>query len=140
MKVLTYKSYRMIFVTNNSPNKVMHYLDAFNEIGCFEIITEYLYRNEVSPNILTRILHRLGIPLDQHNINARLIKSNIQHKPDIIFIVKGNNIYPSTLRRIKKNNPNVKIIAFSNDNMSLRHNASLYFESTKSVQRKDHLY
>jgi spore maturation protein CgeB len=71
-------------------------------------------------------MHKLKLPLDADNINKLLLEYNYANI-DILFTVKGNTIYPWTLRKIKKKYPNIKIISWSLDDMYAWHNRSLYY-------------
>jgi spore maturation protein CgeB len=118
---------KVLFVSNSSTDGIMHFLDAFLQNSNLDIKVEHLYTNKIKSNFWTKALHKLGIPKDFDRINQRVEKANAKYRPDIIFIVKGNSIYPWTLKRLKKTNPNGKVVSFSNDNMSLWHNKSLYY-------------
>ena len=118
---------KVLFVSNSSADHIMHFLDAFLQNRNLDIKVEHLYTNKIKSNFLTKVLHKLRIPQDFDRINQRIEKANAKYRPDIIFIVKGNSIYPWTLKRLKKTNPNGKVVSFSNDNMNLWHNKSLYY-------------
>ncbi|MBD3797008.1 MAG: glycosyltransferase family 1 protein [Campylobacterales bacterium] len=46
---------------------------------------------------------------------------------DILLIVKGNDVYPSTLKKIKTVYPSIQLVSWSLDDMYAWHNRSLYF-------------
>ena len=109
----------MLFVSNSSTDGIMHFLDAFLKNPSLDVRVEHLYIKKTKPNFFTKILHKIGIPRNFDRINQRLERTNASYGPDIIFIVKGNSIYPWTLKRLKETNPKVNVVSFSNDNMTL---------------------
>lgn len=50
------------------------------------------------------------------NINKSLINFIILNEPDVIFFYRSNEIFPSTLKIIKKHNSNIKLVFYHNDN------------------------
>ena len=76
--------------------------------------------------LLERIMFKLKIPFDKYKSNDKLLKYNFKNI-DILFIVKGIEIYPWTLKKIKNKYPNLKIISWSQDDMYAWHNRSLYY-------------
>lgn len=83
-----------------------------------------------------KVAHRLfqyGLPirLPDNSDENKKIKNFINktaHSPyDIVWIDKGLTIDPETLLYIKKVSPLTKIVSYSPDNMSLRHNQSQNF-------------
>lgn len=68
-----------------------------------------------------------GLPVripENNNENEKikeLVKSN---NYDVLWIDKGNTIYPETLTFVKSHSPHTVIVSYSPDNMALRHNQS----------------
>jgi spore maturation protein CgeB len=79
-----------------------------------------------SQTLLDKIKFKLKIPSDIYSYNKQLKNYNLNNI-DIVFIVKGNEIYPSTLKKIKVNFPHIKFINWSQDDMYAWHNRSLYY-------------
>lgn len=77
-----------------------------------------------------RIAHHLfliGIPIslpDNSYANKEIIKFAKKNKYDVVWIDKGVTINKKTLEKVKKLQPDTKIISYSPDNMALRHNQS----------------
>lgn len=77
-----------------------------------------------------RIIYHLflfGIPLrlpDLIEVNKRILEKVKNNDYDIIWIDKGIIVFPETLKEIKTQSPETKIISYSPDNMALRHNQS----------------
>ena len=70
-------------------------------------------------------LYGLPIRLPENNKeNKEIIDCINKNNYDIVWIDKGITIFPETLRAIRKTSPQTKIISYSPDNMTLRHNQS----------------
>ena len=70
-------------------------------------------------------LFQLGLPvtIPDNNGENKTICSLISHNNyDIVWIDKGQTIFPETLQYIKKVSPHSIIVSYSPDNMALRHN------------------
>jgi len=118
---------KLLFISNSSPNRINHILDAFKNRDDLIVEELHQYKNNIKRTFFTKVFDKLKLPLDIDNLNQRLLNKIDEFKPDIIFIVKGNVIYPWSLKKIKNKYPNIKLISFSNDNMSLWNNKSLYY-------------
>lgn len=93
----------------------------------------YYYKS----NIIDRILWKLSIPRDITGVN-KVIKNIEYRNYPIVWIDKGNTIKPSTLKFLKYNNPNVKIISFAEDDMFVKHNRSFYYR--KCLKYYDYIF
>ena len=70
-------------------------------------------------------LFQLGLPvtIPENNGENKTICSLVsQNDYDIVWIDKGQTIFPETLQYIKKVSPHSIIVSYSPDNMALRHN------------------
>jgi spore maturation protein CgeB len=81
-----------------------------------------------SPTLLYRILWKLRLPLDDMGINSLLKSEAKKSNFDVIWIEKGNMIWPSTLASIKKMSPDSALISCSEDDMYARHGHSLWYK------------
>ena len=96
--------------------KVAHHIDVIN--------------SSIKYNLWTRIANRLflyGLPIrlpDLNEINKKIIERINAFNYDIVWIDKGIIVFPETLKEIKKQSPQTKIVSYSPDNMALRHNQS----------------
>lgn len=80
-----------------------------------------------APSFLFRVFWKLKIPLDNMGVNAKAYGA-IQHFPfDIVWIEKGNMIWPWMLRRIKKLAPLARLVSCSEDDMYASHGHSLWY-------------
>ena len=70
-------------------------------------------------------LFQLGLPVtipDNNGENKTICSLVSQNDYDIVWIDKGQTIFPETLQFIKKVSPHSIIVSYSPDNMALRHN------------------
>ncbi len=118
---------KLLFVSNSSPNRINHILDAFKNRDDLIVEELHQYTNDIKRTFFTKIFDKLKLPLDVDKLNQRLLNKVDEFRPDIIFIVKGNVIYPWTLKKIKNKYFNSKIVFWSQDDMYAWHNRSLYF-------------
>lgn len=96
-------------------------------------IVDVVNSREKPINLWYKITYHLflyGFPIrlpDCSKANKKIKKLIKINNYDIIWIDKGVTINPRTLRKIKKQQPNAKIVSYSPDNMALRHNQSQNF-------------
>lgn len=79
------------------------------------------------PNFYFRILAKLRIPPDPQGMNKSICRIFLDKKIDIIWIEKGNMIWPSTLRYVKERFPETKLISISEDDMYANHGHSIFY-------------
>ena len=120
---------RILIVNNNTtsalkPN-IIKYFKALKSHNIFSINN---YEKRVKYSFLEKIFNKVRIPIDINNFNKRIIIKVKKINPDIIFVIKGNNIYPSTISKIRTFNQNIKLINWSLDNMLKKHNSSRYYD------------
>jgi spore maturation protein CgeB len=90
-----------------------------------EVQVLFAYPKNYKRTTLDRVLHKIKIPIDANNLNKSIKESCISFKPDIVFIVKGVTVKPSTLKFIKARG--IKSISWSNDDMFAWHNRSYWY-------------
>ena len=117
----------VLVVTNTDPVKINHIVDSFGESENLTVTVLNQYNIAHRASLTERILYKLKIPMDTDKLNQRIIKSIDKATPDIIFIIKGNIVYPTILKRIKKLYPKIKLISWSLDDMYAWHNRSIYY-------------
>lgn len=76
-------------------------------------------------SLLKKIRFKLKLQQDIYEINKKLLSYDMS-KIDIIFVVKGNEISPSTLKKIKNKYPAITLINWSLDDMSGWHTKSIF--------------
>jgi spore maturation protein CgeB len=130
---------KVLFVSNSKRKFVNnHILDAFIKRDDLSLNILHLLDDGFHESILDKILIKLKIPPNYNNINESIISAVRKFRPDIVFVVKGNSIYPWTLRKIKKINCNIKLVSWSLDDMYAMHNRSLYY--SYGLKFYDHVF
>lgn len=74
-----------------------------------------------------KVLWKLGFPLSKNPINKMLLRAVKNHRPNILWIEKGNSIFPQTIKRVKRIVPDCQIVSHSEDDMFAFHNRSWYY-------------
>lgn len=118
---------KILFVSNSSADKINHILDAFQARNDLQTEVLHQYIGKVKKTFLSKIFDKLKIPLDIDKLNKRLLEKIEEFKPNILFVVKGNSIYPWILYKIKHKYPYLKIVSWSQDDMYAMHNRSFYY-------------
>ena len=99
---------------------------AFERKKNINIIPLLKEKLKLENNLITKIRHKIRLHKDSFDINNKLLSYNLDNI-DIVFIVKGNEVYPDTLKKISKKFPSIKLINWSLDDMSGWHTKSLFF-------------
>lgn len=123
---------KMLFVSSSDPKTLNSMYEAYKDLDGIRVDISYrtntystYYDNKSS--FLEAVFFRLKLPLDKEKHNDRIISLCKEHNYDYVFIVKGNHVKPSTLKKIKKINKNIKIISWTQDDMFAWHNRSIYY-------------
>jgi len=108
-------------------------------LGDLEIDVDVIYSSLLNENIsiATKIvraaLRRIGLHPERNKENKQ-IKDKISIKNyDILFIEKGLTIRASTLKRVKSLQPNIKIVSYFLDDISLKHNFTYYYRKSLHI-------
>lgn len=120
---------KILFISNgilNEKENSLYLFEAFKRLPNCIIKIEYLFNTKPRINLFYKIFYKLRVPLDLNNLNQRILKKIKLFLPDILFIVKGNNVYPSTLKYIKLNYK-TKIVSWSQDDMYNMINRSFFY-------------
>lgn len=118
---------KILYVSNRGEGDFNRTLTALREIYKSSLSVIYRWHCIHEENVIERIFNKAKFPLDLDGLNRRLYQKVLADKPDVIFIPKGNYIFPKTLRKIKKNLPNIKIVSWSLDDMHAWHNKSMWY-------------
>jgi spore maturation protein CgeB len=118
---------KILVITNSSEYNLDYLVNSFQNTSGLIVKTEYLWLKGRRFTLLYRLFNKLKVVLDLDDVNKRLLSNIKVFNPNIVFIVKGNSIYPWTLKYIKYNYPEIKLVSFSNDNMSIWSNKSIYY-------------
>lgn len=120
------KDLKLLFVYNSAPmpQTRLKTLSAWKTLSR-EVKVLFAYPKNYKRTIVDRVLHKIKMPRDANNINISIREACISFKPDVVFIVKGVTIKPSTLKFIKARG--IKSISWSNDDMFAWHNRSYWY-------------
>jgi spore maturation protein CgeB len=119
---------KVLFVSDSHKFHVNnHLLDSFYLRSDINLEVIHAYPDFQRESIIKKIFEKIKLPIDFGKVNNLLIKKVYNFNPDIILIVKGNTIFPNTLKKIKKINSNIKIVSWSLDDMYAFHNRSFYY-------------
>ncbi len=64
-----------------------------------------------------KLAWKLGFQLDLEKINKRMVQKAEELNPDIIWIEKGNMIWPGTLRKLRSLCPDAHLVSYTDDDM-----------------------
>ena len=113
------------------PETRLKTLHAWKEIAeVVEVL--FAYPENYKPSLFDRLLRKFKVPRDPAGLNLAMLKSVSKHHPDLVFIVKGVTVKPSTLKKIQGQ---TKVVSWSNDDMFAWHNRSLWY--TKGLRHYD---
>ncbi len=118
---------KVLFVSNGWKREVSALVDSFRDKENLIVEFEHLWLNKPKHSFIYRVFNKLKLELDIDDLNKRILYHIKSFNPDIVFIVKGNSIYPWTLKYIKHKYSNIKLVSFSNDNMYFWKNKSIYY-------------
>ena len=68
-----------------------------------------------------RVALKLHRPFDGNRANTKLLEALRARRYDMLWIDKGNTLRPRTLARARSMQPRMSLVAYSPDNMALRH-------------------
>ena len=82
----------------------------------------------VFKDFITRVRWKLRVPKDVVGINQKIREQAKKDPPDCLWILKVPTLWPSTLRYVRKNCPDCKIVFYSEDDMFAHHNRTRFFD------------
>lgn len=109
MKIFIVGSDRIYAIEN-------YYAKYLRELGCEVLLfsAQSLFYDYYQHNLLNKIIYRIGFSEILYNIN-KLFKVNVERfNPDILFIFKGMELFPSSLQWAKSKN--IKLVNYNPDN------------------------
>lgn len=121
----------------NKRPKILYVHNAYeiplDRVKCYASLKKYAadidilftFSADYHRTFFDKIMYAAKLPTDPCHINHRLIKKVAEFKPDLVFVVKGVTIRPSTLCNIKA--AGAKLVSWSNDDMYGWHNRSWYY-------------
>jgi len=86
-------------------------------------------KTQVNAKTISRLSYcmKLGVHLDTEKINRKLLNISRKPEPDLIWIEKGNMVYPNTLATLHRLFPRSVIVSYSEDDMFNPINRSLLY-------------
>lgn len=78
-------------------------------------------------SLVDRIMWKIGFPIDRARVNIKIREAIAEGVYDIVWVEKGNTIYPSTLRYVRRQLPTAQLIMLAEDDMYALHNRSWYY-------------
>lgn len=83
-------------------------------------------------SLFEKLMWYFRIPLDRLNYNSLLSDYDLSDF-SFVIIIKGLELRPRVLNRIKLNYPKVKLVNLSLDDMSAKHNTSIYYDRALTI-------
>ncbi|MDX1976398.1 MAG: glycosyltransferase [Pseudanabaenaceae cyanobacterium bins.68] len=120
---------RILFVAELSSHaRAKQRLEALRDLGY--AVTEISTVSEQGdrPSLIQRLRWKLGYPADLVKLRQTLPELAQEFAPDLIWIEKVLTLPPSTYHQLRQILPQVKIIFYSEDDIFLRHNRSVYLK------------
>jgi spore maturation protein CgeB len=85
------------------------------------------------PKLWHRVRRKLGYPVDVVGLNKKLLPAIAEFQPQLLWIEKANTILPSTYQQIKESFPNLKIAYYSEDDIYIFDNRSVYLQQSLPI-------
>lgn len=102
---------------------------AFNRMKNVNIVPLIEKSQKLKYSFISKVRYRLRLHQDIYQINNKLLSYDLT-SIDIVFVIKGNEIYPSTLKNLKEKKITLRLINFSLDDMYAKHNRSFFYTNT----------
>ena len=87
------------------------------------------------PSLSYRVLCKVGFEPDLTRANKAILRKLQNQHFDILWIEKGNAIWPRTLRAVKDVSPTTQILSYTEDDMFAPHNRSVFY--TRGLKHYD---
>jgi len=104
---------------------------TLKELGHDVVAYSHTYVSEPNkirpPSWLYKVFWKLRIPLDDMRVNLALREEAKKGNFEVIWIEKGNMVWPWTLRYLKRIAPKSMLISCSEDDMFVKHGHSLWY-------------
>ena len=81
----------------------------------------------LKPPLYYRIINKFIGPPDSARVNRQIVHLVSRETFDLVWLDKGLEIKPETLRKAKESSPRTKIVGYSPDDMGSKHNQSKNF-------------
>ncbi len=127
---------KILFVAElRSESRAKQRLLALRDLGyeVKEVSTRPSDDFQSSPSFSDRVFYKLGYPADLVNLNQWLCKCATDFSPDLIWIEKVLTIQPVVYQDLKRSLPHTKIIFYSEDDIFMRHNRSVFLRKALPI-------
>ncbi|MES9959404.1 MAG: glycosyltransferase [Sedimenticola sp.] len=78
-------------------------------------------------SFIEKLTWKLGLPIDSIKLNKSIKRDVAQQDYDVIWIEKGNTLFPWTIKKMREKFPTAKIVSYSEDDMYAIHNRSWFY-------------
>lgn len=120
------QKYSILFLGDLTPfSRSSQRRDALVALGAS--VESLSWSSDKSPHFFEKLFSKFRIPLDEMGANQALLYWAKKRQFDLIWIEKGNTIWPGTLRRVRSLLPRAKFLSLSEDDMYALHNRSRYY-------------
>jgi spore maturation protein CgeB len=85
-------------------------------------------RGYVESSLLEKLVRKAGFEIDTEKVNAALLAKVTAWRPDVVWIDKGNMIYPTTLARVRRAAPRALLASYAGDDMFAWHNRTWFYK------------
>lgn len=122
------------------------FFDAFKKLGCrVEKYSygKYYFANNYLQKTLLKIDKKYLIGSATKKLNKELLNKIREFKPDLVFVYRGRHLYPSTIKKIKKETKKstCKIFAYMNDDPFTKKRPNYFWRYfIQSIPFYDHLF
>jgi len=107
-------NYRVFYCGQNAGNSRSRFR-ALTNLNAETILFDYLKYYYKIPKIISYAERKIKNGLFVYLTNQEIAKTAIKFKPDILWIEMGREIYPSTLKKIKKETGAFLVNTYSDD-------------------------
>ncbi len=125
---------RIIFVGQTVPgSRTLQRIQAMERLGHeVQIVSTSLSGDayEDIPGIIQRIRYRLRLPVDRASANEALVRAAAESGFEVIWLERAVEIKPATLRAVKAQNPEIKLVWYAEDDMMNPAHLSRYVEQS----------
>ncbi len=123
---------RILFVGDLNPlGRTYQRLRALKELG-HDVVAHPTEPGDLAvdqrPPPVRRVLWHLGFPPDLTKVNKTIVLQVEKHRPEVLWIEKGNTVWPRTLRAVKNLSPTTQIVSYTEDDMFRAHDRSLFYK------------
>jgi len=108
---------KIILVGADTPHGIENYYIKYLRKSGVEVLfftAQNLFYEYYQKSLFNKVLFRAGISTIYKTINAKLKRQILEHEPDLIWVFKGMELYPDTLRWIRSKK--IKLINYNPDN------------------------